>query len=57
MNSEWHKSSYSSTGGQCVEVREHETGTDVRDSTHPDAGHLSFPSVQWVSLAKIADSL
>ncbi|NYH53802.1 MULTISPECIES: DUF397 domain-containing protein [Nocardiopsis] len=57
MTSEWHKSSYSSTGGQCVEVREHEAGTDVRDSVHPDAGCLSFPPAQWVSLTTHADTV
>lgn len=57
MSGEWHKSSYSSTGGQCVEAREHEAGTDVRDSAHPDAGCLSFPPAQWVRLTRTARSL
>ncbi|WP_285732055.1 DUF397 domain-containing protein [Nocardiopsis sp. ATB16-24] len=57
MSGEWHKSSYSSTGGQCVEVREHEWGTDVRDSVHPEECCLSFPPAQWIRLAKVADSL
>ncbi|WP_150252952.1 DUF397 domain-containing protein [Nocardiopsis deserti] len=57
MSGEWHKSSYSSTGGQCVEAREHETGTDVRDSAHPDSGYLSFPPAQWVRLTRTARSL
>ncbi|MFD6952030.1 DUF397 domain-containing protein [Nocardiopsis sp. TSRI0078] len=57
MTGEWHKSSYSSTGGQCVEVREHETWTEVRDSVHPDSGCLSFPLVQWVTLTTHADAV
>jgi hypothetical protein len=48
--SEWHKSSYSSTGGQCVEVREHAYGADVRDTVNRDAGHLSVPGGEWVAL-------
>lgn len=57
MTSEWHKSSYSSTGGQCVEVRERVGRADVRDSSHPDSVRLSFPLAQWVSLATTADSV
>jgi hypothetical protein len=46
----WHKSSYSSNGSQCVEVREHASGADVRDTVHREAGHLSVPGDQWVAL-------
>jgi hypothetical protein len=45
------KSSYS--GGQtqdCVEVADLPRGAAVRDSKHPDAGHLPFPSTEWVAL-------
>ncbi|OLT27700.1 DUF397 domain-containing protein [Nocardiopsis sp. CNR-923] len=45
------KSSYSSAKGQdCVEVADLPAGTAVRDSVHPSAGHLSFPSGEWVAL-------
>lgn len=45
--SDWHTSSYSANGANCVEVRERAQGTDVRDTRHRDAGHLSFPSCEW----------
>ncbi|GAB2516191.1 DUF397 domain-containing protein [Nocardiopsis aegyptia] len=47
---DWHKSSYSSTGGQCVEVREHVAGADVRDTQNRDLGHLTVPGTEWVAL-------
>ncbi|MDA2808002.1 DUF397 domain-containing protein [Nocardiopsis suaedae] len=46
----WHKSTYSDGGANCVEVREHATGADVRDTQNRDAGHLEFPSDQWAAL-------
>ncbi|MDA2811187.1 DUF397 domain-containing protein [Nocardiopsis sp. RSe5-2] len=45
--SEWHKSSYSANGANCVEVREHAQGADVRDTRHRAAGHLSFSPGEW----------
>jgi hypothetical protein len=50
MNNEWHKSSYSQNGGQCVEVREHSGGADVRDTVNRDAAVLSFPAGEWRAL-------
>ncbi|MCY9787359.1 DUF397 domain-containing protein [Nocardiopsis sp. EMB25] len=47
---EWHKSSYSSTGPECVEVREHEAGADVRDTQNRESGHLSLPASEWAAL-------
>lgn len=47
---EWHKSSYSNGGTNCVEARESELGADVRDSQHPNLGHLSFSRGEWTSL-------
>lgn len=48
----WFKSSYSE--GQehqtCVEIALHETGTAVRDSKAPDAGHLTVPHRAWSGL-------
>jgi len=44
------KSSYS--GGQtqdCVEVADTPTTAAVRDSKHPDRGHLTFPSAEWAA--------
>jgi hypothetical protein len=45
----WHKSSYSPNGGNCVEVAEGPT-THVRDTQNRDAGHLSVPGGEWVAL-------
>ncbi|MEU0490354.1 DUF397 domain-containing protein [Nocardiopsis sp. NPDC006139] len=50
MNTDWHKSTYSNTGGNCVEVRELATGALVRDTQNRDAGHLEFPADQWAGL-------
>lgn len=50
MTGGWHKSSYSNDGPHCVEVREHESGADVRDTVNRDSGHLSFPSAEWHAL-------
>lgn len=49
MNNEWHKSSYSQNGGQCVEVRERQDGALVRDTQNRDRGLLSFPSAEWAA--------
>lgn len=44
----WHTSSYSNaSGGECVEVREHTNGTDVRDTRHRDLGQLAFSPSAW----------
>ncbi|GAB3441837.1 DUF397 domain-containing protein [Streptomonospora sediminis] len=45
----WHKSSYSDGGSNCVEVREHIAGADVRDTQHREAGHLALPSAEWAA--------
>lgn len=45
------KSSYSSAYGQdCVEVAEAPSGAAVRDSRHPEAGHLVVPAAEWAAL-------
>lgn len=46
---EWHKSSYSVTGSECVEVREGRE-TLVRDTQNREAGHLSVPGSEWAAL-------
>ncbi|MCY9787049.1 DUF397 domain-containing protein [Nocardiopsis sp. EMB25] len=46
----WHKSTYSPSGSDCVEVREHESGAEVRDTKHRDLGSLAFGTEQWVRL-------
>ncbi|MDS1271614.1 DUF397 domain-containing protein [Lipingzhangella sp. LS1_29] len=48
----WHKSSYSpNTDPNCVECRA--PGPDrmlLRDSQHPELGHLDLPSHEWTAL-------
>ncbi|MES0832174.1 DUF397 domain-containing protein [Nocardiopsis tropica] len=45
------KSSYSQpSGGNCVEVADLPTGTAVRDSQNPMAGHLEVPGPEWSAL-------
>ncbi|WP_116248294.1 DUF397 domain-containing protein [Nocardiopsis sp. FIRDI 009] len=42
------KSSYSSGCGQdCVEVASATRGAAVRDSKHPEFGHLEVPASEW----------
>lgn len=46
-DTDWHKSSYSNGGTNCVEAREGVQGADVRDSQNPLLGHLRFASPEW----------
>ncbi|MDS1272675.1 DUF397 domain-containing protein [Lipingzhangella sp. LS1_29] len=39
----WRTSSYTDRNG-CVEVADHSGGAAIRDSTHPNEGHLTFDS-------------
>ncbi|WP_184074522.1 DUF397 domain-containing protein [Nocardiopsis mwathae] len=43
----WRKSSYSGNGPTCVEVGDLPSGRAVRDSRHPELGHLSFGFSEW----------
>ncbi|WP_327072799.1 DUF397 domain-containing protein [Kitasatospora purpeofusca] len=46
----WHKSSYSTNGGECVEVASDIPGlVPVRDSKDPSGPVLAFPSDAWHS--------
>ncbi|WP_444961214.1 DUF397 domain-containing protein [Nocardiopsis sp. M1B1] len=47
---DWHKSSYSATGSNCVEAREHAGGADVRDTQNREHGYITVPASQWVAL-------
>ncbi|GAB3210356.1 DUF397 domain-containing protein [Marinactinospora thermotolerans] len=48
LSAPWRKSSYSNgNGGNCVEVADLHDATAVRDSKHPDGGHLVFTATEW----------
>ncbi|PDP88545.1 DUF397 domain-containing protein [Glycomyces fuscus] len=48
------KSSYSSDRVNCVEVTDLPCGAAIRDSKHPDAGHLPFPATEWTGFLSAA---
>ncbi|WP_159942832.1 MULTISPECIES: DUF397 domain-containing protein [unclassified Nocardiopsis] len=48
---EFHKSSYSSSGSNCVEVSEG-ANTLVRDSQNPGTGTLAFSAQEWAHLVR-----
>ncbi|WP_159942914.1 MULTISPECIES: DUF397 domain-containing protein [unclassified Nocardiopsis] len=52
------KSSYSGRGQNCIEVARLLTSSDngaaIRDSKHPDAGHLPFPATEWSGFLRTA---
>ncbi|TDQ45518.1 DUF397 domain-containing protein [Actinorugispora endophytica] len=43
----WFKSSHSGGDNNCVEAAHAPAVHAVRDSRHPDAGHLVFASAEW----------
>ncbi|WP_460854977.1 DUF397 domain-containing protein [Nocardiopsis coralliicola] len=45
-------STYSGVNGDCVEVADLPCGATVRDSKHPDAGHLPFPAPEWIAFLR-----
>lgn len=47
---DWHKSSYSPNGSNCVEAREHAGGVDVRDTQNRELGQLEFAVSEWTAL-------
>ncbi|MFC4563430.1 DUF397 domain-containing protein [Nocardiopsis mangrovi] len=53
---DFHKSSYSHSSGECVEVAEGPT-TLVRDTKHRDGVVLAVPASEWRALLADLDSL
>ena len=49
----WHKSTYTTERGACVEVSEGPL-TGVRDSKNRDLGALFFPAGEWVVFLRAA---
>lgn len=52
MNTDWHKSSYSANGSNCVEVRERTGGADLRDTQNRERGHLTFAADEWTAFLR-----
>ncbi|WP_150253768.1 DUF397 domain-containing protein [Nocardiopsis deserti] len=48
------KSSHSGASQNCVEVADLPCGAAIRDSKHPDAGHLPFPAAEWTGFLNAA---
>lgn len=46
----FHKSSFSTTAQECVEVAEFPSGAAVRDTQNREIGHLAFSSSEWAAL-------
>ncbi|MFC7331453.1 DUF397 domain-containing protein [Marinactinospora rubrisoli] len=52
-NAAWRKSSYSNAnGGDCVEVADLAASIGVRDSKHPEQGHLTFARSEWAAFLR-----
>ncbi|WDZ91851.1 DUF397 domain-containing protein [Nocardiopsis sp. HUAS JQ3] len=51
---DFRKSTYSGQGVDCVEVGDLPCGAAIRDSKHPDAGHLPFPAPEWTTFLDAA---
>jgi hypothetical protein len=48
------KSTHSAQDQDCVEVADLPCGAAIRDSKHPDAGHLPFPAAEWATFLSTA---
>lgn len=47
----WHKSSYSGSASDCVEVAEGRTVL-VRDTQNRELGHLEYPAEAWTAFLR-----
>jgi hypothetical protein len=52
----WRKSSYSAGGDNCVELATVGTAVLLRDSKHPEAGHLTFTRTELAALVAAASA-
>ncbi|AFR09376.1 DUF397 domain-containing protein [Nocardiopsis alba] len=43
------KSSYSGQDANCVEVADLPSAAAIRDSEHPENGHLTFSTTEWAA--------
>ncbi|WP_435110788.1 DUF397 domain-containing protein [Nocardiopsis synnemataformans] len=54
LPADFRKSSHSGASQNCVEVADLPCGAAIRDSKHPDAGHLPFPVTEWTGFLNAA---
>jgi hypothetical protein len=54
MNHQWRKATASSANSQCVEQADAGPDILVRDSKHPDHGHLTFTRTELAALIAAA---
>ena len=58
MNADWYKSSYSMPQGEnCVECRAEAGRVLIRDSQHPERGHLAVSAAEWRAFVAAVDEL
>jgi Domain of unknown function (DUF397) len=55
LNERWHKATRSGANGQCVEARYVAGVVEVRNSNHPTAGTIRFPSTAWEDFVSSID--
>lgn len=48
-STDWHKSSYSPNGSDCVECCYRNGEAGMRDTQNRDAGHLTFSPSEWIA--------
>jgi hypothetical protein len=52
----WRKSSYSINAGNCVELAAADDDVLLRDSKHPEAGHLTFTRAELAAFIAAASA-
>jgi hypothetical protein len=52
----WRKSSYSINAGNCVELAAADHDVLLRDSKHPEAGHLTFARAELAAFIAAASA-
>ncbi|MBB6170762.1 hypothetical protein HNR23_000822 [Nocardiopsis mwathae] len=50
------KSTHSGASQNCIEVADLPTGAALRDSKHPERGHILFPASEWAAFLTAARS-
>ncbi|MFD3683486.1 DUF397 domain-containing protein [Nocardiopsis sp. NPDC058631] len=48
------KTRHAGNDAECVEVADLPCGAAIRDSKHPGAGHLPFPTTEWTGFLSAA---